>query len=487
MNESGGAMRELLQRREFLIRMSKLAAAAPLAGWLSACRPAEERPDDAPSKDRVIVIGAGMAGLAAARALHDAGREVVVLEARDRLGGRTFTDSVGAATVDLGGAWMHSVGYTPLRAVADAAGLEYQFHSLEPLGLYDAHAKSNVGMSELLPVLSTIGAFDASELAAYRKAGASVAQGIEEFVGGRSGLDADSIRRARFALETLYSSSAGRIDRQALREIEPEWPYERTWGEVDDGDYVITGGYRPLVNFLARGLQVRLGTAVREIRHRADGVTVATSQGEFLGSHVIVTVPLGVLKSGSIKFDPVLPESKRGAIERVGFGNFEKVVLTYSDAFWRDSLQCTTYLAGLGKDRAYPFFVDMSRFAGAPTMVCLYSGHFAQIAQDTLDDAAIVRGAAEALRSIVGRATPDPVATRVTRWRSDPYSLGSYSFDSTATKVGDADLLAEPVGSRLLFAGEATSGALASTVDGALASGLREARRIVKAATLPGV
>lgn len=483
----GFNMADSLERRQFLIRLMNAAAAASAVGITTGCRtqePAQTRSEI--ESDAVVVIGAGIAGLSAARALADAGRNVVVLEARQRLGGRTFTDAVGEATVDLGGAWMHGLGETPLRAVVDSAGLEYDRHLLEPDGLYDESSGSRLGYFELLQIIAVSNGFDPSRLEAYNMPKASVADGLREHF-ARLELDPKLVERAKFALESIYSSAAGRMDRQALREFEVDWPYQRTWGEVEEDDFVIRGGYRKLVEFLARGIDVRLGAVVRRVEHGESGVRVTTADGVVTGRHAIVTVPLGVLKGGAIGFEPELPPEKLGAIQRVGFGTFEKVVLTYPEKFWDGRIGITTYFAGTGEKRAFPLFIDMTPFSGAPTLVCIYAGHFAQIAQDTLDDQAIVEQAHRAVTHLMERTVPNPVTTRVTRWRSDPFALGAYSFTATDTLKNDRQLLAQPVGASLLFAGEATSSAMSSTVDGALVSGLREARRIAPNASLPGV
>lgn len=481
------SMTRLLERRRFLTRLMRAAATASIAGVATGCRLDDRRGSGSDSDtDQIVVIGAGVAGLSAARALTDAGRNVMILEARPRLGGRTFTDSVGEASVDLGGAWMHGVGHTPLRAVVDAAGLRYDRHVLEPDGVYDESTGSPLNMVQLLHLQAVLSGFDSQRLKAYTTPGASVADGIQEFL-GRLDLAAPTQERARFALEALYSSAAGRIDRQAIREFDLEWPYQETWGEVDEEDFVIRGGYRTLIEYLARGVNVRLDTTVQKIVHGANGVRISTEHGVVRGHHAIVTVPLGVLKSGSIEFEPRLPAEKRGAIQRVGFGAFEKVVLTYPTQFWKGRIGVSTYYAGTGPNRAYPLFIDMTPFSGAPTLVCLYAGQFAHKAQSTLDDAAIISGAHRAVTKIMGGTTPEPTAALATRWHSDPFAQGSYSFQSIESREDDRESLAKPVGTRLLFAGEATSAAMAATVDGALMSGLREARRIVPSATLPGI
>lgn len=485
-------MQQPIERRPFLTGLLKAACASSMAGLTSGCQPADNRSrqsdtDNGADARPVIVVGAGMSGLSAARALHDSGRQVLVLEARDRLGGRTWTDTVGESTVDLGGAWMHGVGDTPLRAVADAAGLQYASHILEPDGVFDAERSARLGLTELLQLLAVTETYDPEDLDVSDNPRASVADGIQEFMDDLE-LDPVAASRVQFALEELHSDAAGRIDQQSLQGgYDVEWPWEQSFGSVDERDFVIDGGYRMLVDFLADGLDIRLNTPVTRIEHGDDGIVIRTADASFEGSHAIVTVPLGVLKADTIQFEPPLPTDKRSAIERIGFGVFEKVILSYAEKFWDGNIGVTTYFAGLGDERAWPLLIDMSEFAGAPTLVCIYSGLFGQKAQDTLDDDAIVAGAKTAVAALNGGTAPDPLTTRVTRWRKDPWSFGSYSFASTESLEGDRDLLAAPVGKRLLFAGEATSAAIYATVDGALASGLREARRLEATATLPGV
>ncbi len=120
-----------------------------------------------------------------------------------------------------------------------------------------------------------------------------------------------------------------------------------------------------------------------------------------------------------------------------------------------------------------------------PTIVCLYAGEPGQNAQDTMSDAELIEGATTALRGLVGGSIPEPVAAATTRWRADAYAQGSYSFVAVGSSPADMDTLAEPIEGRVLFAGEATDSDWYATVDGALRSGLREARRVVPDVTLP--
>lgn len=242
------------------------------------------------------------------------------------------------------------------------------------------------------------------------------------------------------------------LDRLSLRAVLFDQPEE-----LAGGDHIVDGGYRTVVDTLSQGLDIAPGTPVSRIAHSPGGVTVRTAGGPIDASHAIVTVPLGVLKAGSVSFDPVLPSSKLEAIGRLGFGRFEKVVLVFEERFWGENLGGgLAVLSGFGTDRSFPLFVDLSDFAGATRQ----------------------------LESGLGRPVPAPAGTLATQWATDPYSLGSYSFVPVGSSREDMDELAEPVGGRLPFAGEATVADHPQSVHGAFMSGLREARRIARNARI---
>ncbi|MEM9245325.1 MAG: FAD-dependent oxidoreductase, partial [Cyanobacteria bacterium P01_F01_bin.153] len=234
----------------------------------------------------------------------------------------------------------------------------------------------------------------------------------------------------------------------------------------------------------SKGLDVVLNAPVKSIKSSELGVEVAAEGNSvFEGSHVIVTVPLGVLKGNKISFEPSLPVVKKSAIERLGFGSLEKVVLVYDDRFWQENFtNSVANFEGLGRDRAFPIFVDMTDASGKPTLVALYSGAFAETIQGDRPQEnrqeTITAQSLEALRRALGVNIPNPIATYATSWRHDPYTLGSYSYQAVGSSGADIDALAEPVNGRLLFAGEATSVEHHSTVHGAFLTGLREAQRI---------
>ena len=184
---------------------------------------------------------------------------------------------------------------------------------------------------------------------------------------------------------------------------------------------------------------------------------------------VIVTVPLGLLKAGTIDFDPPLATEKRRAIQRLGFGLLDKVVLRFAEPFWPED---TDVIGIAGADQPVSNLVNGLKFTGEPLLVGVRGGANALAREADSDD----RTVADIVRTL---ACPDPVAVTVTRWAADPYSRGSYSFLAVGSEPEDMRVLAAPAGERVGFAGEATHDEFFATVHGAYLSGVREARRIL--------
>ena len=149
-------------------------------------------------------------------------------------------------------------------------------------------------------------------------------------------------------------------------------------GGVEDQDVLPSGGYRGVVQHLAEGLTIHVGTAVERIEQREAEVMVHTSAGPFTGTHAIVTVPLGVLKAGSVAFDPPLPERHHEAVDRMGFGAFEKVALAYERPVWQvDGAPTHLTVVDRGRTR-WPVVLDMSAWYGTPVVVGMAVGESAR-------------------------------------------------------------------------------------------------------------
>jgi polyamine oxidase len=464
---------------------------ACVAGVLLACGSSGGGGDDsgvAGPVERVIVVGAGMSGLAAAHALEASGVEVLVLEARDRLGGRTHTVSLDGVSVDAGAGWIHGIEGNPLRTLADGLGIGYRFHDL------DAHLLTvDEQAGELADTV-----IDAADQAA------------DEFDDELGALLAEEGRNASFATvvdawldELSLPDATERLVayylNQARMDTDVSGPADLVaarWLEADEGfaggDHVPEGGYTRFVEALADGLDVRLGETVTDIRYDDQGVQVVTGSQTWEASHVVVTVPLGVLKAGSIRFEPALPADKLAAIDRLQMGNLEKVLLKFPTAFWeQDGIDGIEWVGVDDQGRAdgeFPSILDFSAYAGAPVLAGFYGGANARALQGNASDQALIDGMVSVIERSLGREIPTPVASHVTHWTTDPLAGGSYSFIPVGASPDDLDTLADPVAGRVLFAGEATIADYYQSAHGALLSGLREARRLGARTTgLPGL
>lgn len=462
--------REPFSRRRFLQLLAAAGASQTFAGCGS-----ETTDAPVPAVEKVIVVGAGFSGLTVANALASAGVAVEVIEGRDRLGGRLWTVDFGGTPIDLGGAWMHGIEGNPVACFAAANGISWTSAEVVDgtTSAFDPHSGFLPGMDLLEFVVGTMSRFEASidEIRGALGAQASLEQAVAYYL-DREGLRGDPRRYADFALrqgivELFYGGPA---ELTSLTEIFRD-------EEFAGGNHFPSGGYGRMVEILARDLDIRLGEVVETISVADDGVRVETDGGVYRGSHVVVTVPLGILKAETIRFRPRLPEWKRAAIERLDMGNFEKVVLEFERSFWSEARRRNfVYLS----DRygEFPLYFDLGRYTRRPTLLCFYGGRFAREAA-ALDDEQVTTRVLQILEQMFPGAVHPPVRVARTRWFSDPFSYGSYSYVPVGASLEDMDRLGDPVGARLLFAGEATVPAYYGTVAAAMISGLREARRLL--------
>jgi monoamine oxidase len=423
----------------------------------------------------VVVVGAGVAGLAAARALALGGQRVVVLEARDRIGGRTWTDSSLGVPVDLGASWIHGVDGNPLWALASAFGIDtveftvgsFQFDG-RPIAWHDPSgaALSAEDTSAFVADLHTVdAALDA--VVAQAPPPSTYAAAVDTVLRSLQ-WQGDRAARVReytaHRSEDLCGAPVTVLDAHGLDEE-----------HVPGDEVVFPGGYAQYARALAEGLDVRLSSVVRSVTQADDSVTVGLTDGTaVVARQVVVTVPLGVLQAGDVVFDPPLSAPVNGALDRLGMGTYDKVFLRFPSRFWGDSWVIRQQ-GPAGVD--WHSWYDMSRVTGAPVLAALVGGAGAR-RLETLPDAMVVDEGVVALRKMFGASVPRPEAFRITRWAEDPFSRGSYSYLHVGASPDDHDLLGTPSG-RVQLAGEATWSDDPATVHGALLSGLRAAGRLL--------
>ncbi|MET0475116.1 MAG: NAD(P)/FAD-dependent oxidoreductase [Mycobacterium sp.] len=423
---------------------------------------------------RVIVVGAGIAGLAAATRLRRAGVPYVVLEARDRIGGRLHTIDLAGVPVDLGGSWIHHPIGNPLSSLCTEYGLlRDPGDPIPTLAAFDRREHRRLDRSELDELFRLVLDDFEEAFAALRDRlppDASALEAIEAFIVERGFVGAGARRARQGMLAAIEADAGDRADNQSLRWFGDEEAY----GGDLFGD-LPRGGYRSVIEALADGLDVHLGAEVVAVTIVANGVSVTCADGSVeTGSHAVVTVPLGVLKHGRPRFEPVLAPPVRAAVESLGFGRYEKIALRFAAPFWRDVGISHLVLFPSDDHEAAMWVFDLDAFGAGPVL-CAHLFH-------SLTPYALDRSSTEAaawltgvLAEAIGHRVPEPVAVAVTSWAHDPFACGVYTHCPPGVDPSVFDALAEPVDGRLLFAGEHTDGVRTGYADGAYSSGLRAA------------
>jgi monoamine oxidase len=416
----------------------------------------------------VIVVGAGIAGLRAAEVLAKAGKSVIVIEARDRIGGRIFTDRSWGVPLDLGASWIHGVTGNPIAARAQAEGLRTRAFA------YDALVYGPDGAPR------AAGAGDAIEAQVARLVTAGVAASPDGDEPLRTALD-----RA-IAAANLDARARLDVEMGITQAIEHEYAAdaaELSANHFDDGaderggDALFLDGYDGLVNAVARGLDIRLGVVVSAIDTSGDRARITTSRGAFEGAAVVVTVPLGVLKAQAIRFTPALSAAKQTAIARLGMGALSKSYLRFPQVFWPATAELFDVVPDAAHRGEWVETVNAAPIVGAPVLLMFNAGTFARRVE-AMGEGEALASALRALR-VPFPSAPNAVAQLRSTWTTDPYARGSYSFVAVGSSLADRDALAAAEGKRF-FAGEACSRPHAATVHGAWASGEAAANAVLR-------
>ncbi|MFD4652424.1 flavin monoamine oxidase family protein [Streptomyces sp. NPDC058441] len=423
-----------------------------------------------------IVVGAGIAGITAARLLHAAGQRVVVLEARDRVGGRIWTDRTAGFSVDRGASWIHGLTGNPLTELVTA--LEMETHEFT-VGSFQAGGRPIADYDESRRLLDddatrqwTIDVDTADDL--FQRTVAASGPDESYATAAERALAATGWEPER--AERVRAFYRHRTEEQCGAEIEQVAAHALDEDTIEGDEVIFPGGYDALPQALAEGLDVRLGMTVTAITRSATGVRVDTEDESFEAAHVIVTVPLGVLKAGAIEFAPALPEAVAGPIARLGMGVFNKVFLQFRDRFWQDDVYAIRQHGRAGVP--WHSWYDVSAVSSKPMLLTFAGGAWGREIEQKTDEE-VVSSVLRSLREIYGDSVPEPVAHWITRWGVDPLALGSYSYVAVGSSHDDHDAMAGPIDGVLHFAGEATCGREPATVHGALQSGHRAAERIL--------
>ena len=405
-----------------------------------------------PSSVDIAIIGAGAAGLGAAHALEKSGLSILVLEARDRVGGRAHTIMAAAdITFDLGCGWLHSADKNSFVGIAEQ--LNFEIDKTRPPWREQSFG-TGFPLKEREDFIAALDDFyERAEQAAKRGGDSAASEYLEN--GNRWNPMID-------AISTYINGSE--LDRVSVQDMKAYEDTEVNWR--------VRRGYGALMTAYAAPCPIAFDCDVARIDHSGTRIRLETSRGALSAGKVIITVPTNLIADEAIRFHPALP-AKVDAARGLPLGLADKVMLALDepDALPKDgSLRGATMRAAMGSYHLRPF--------GQPCIEGFFGGSFARELEHAGDGAF----AAQSIDEIVALLGSDyrkklkPLAE--SRWAQDPFARGSYSH-ALPGHAGARAILAAPVDGRLFFAGEATSPNFFSTAHGARDSGQRAAGEVI--------
>lgn len=436
----------------------------------------------------VIIVGAGIAGLASALDLAHAGLRVAILEARDRIGGRIYTkrDPVTNAPIELGAEFIHGKAPEILDVLKQlnlgpvpVSGEDWCFENGE-LSRCDLFSD----LDQVLERMSDQGP-DESFLEFVQRCCSDLSEKTRE----QALAYIEGFHAADPALISVHSLTRGlRAD------------------EKIEGDRAFRppGGYETLLNYFrnslqASGVPILLNTVVQQIHWGSEGIEISahTDDGHksFSAPRVLITIPLGVLQTapeqpGGMRFIPDLPDTKKNALAHLAMGKVMHVTLRFRHRFWEELRpgNRSKTLSGMrflfSQEAWFPTW-----WTTLPERLPIIIGwapfHWAAELSEA-DESLVFSSACERLRSLLhmGEQEIEQLVESASwhDWMNDPFTRGAYSYVKVGGDSAQADLAA-PVGTKLFFAGEATdTSGYPGTVHGAIASGKRAAKEIIAAA-----
>ena len=453
-----------------------------------------------------IIIGAGMAGMSAARILVDSGYNVLVVESRNRTGGRLWSDMSLGFPVDLGASWIHHISGNPLTALAQQCGLSLTWTDDDSVLRFRSNGTAYTARQASASDQSHQALLGQCILAANNLSSdqsfAAVAKSVNP------GLFLSDTEQWQVSSDTEFEYGAA-AELLSMKSLGSESQFNGL-----NNDYMFPKGFDQIVSPTCMGANITVlkSTSITYIDYSNDTAILMTDSGvELYAKVVVVTVPLGVLKNNSISFNPPLPLAKQEAIEKVGMGTVNKVFLSWRNGSWIPAaLSNLTYIgvdvpnATMHTRGLFNYFLNAKKVFGVVGFMTFAIGQ-SGADMEKWNDTLIVKKAIAQLQKAVhqltsvtqgvnnnttngtvnsttsGTTVPLPDSWVITRWNGDPNSFGAYSYAGINVSDEDFDTLATPVigKSTIFFAGEHTSSSYRGTVHGAFLSGQRAAQEAV--------
>lgn len=416
-----------------------------------------------PGGKTVIVIGAGISGLAAAKRLKQHGFTVIILEAQEKVGGRLRTDRSLGVPFDEGASWIHGPNGNPITDLASQSGANTFLTDDDNIEVYDIN-----GSAYSDSVLTSTEDLFNNAVETVQNAG-TLNESFETVFNSLFPDQAND-RLWKYMLSAFLEFNTGAdISKLSSKYFNDDQVF-------GGSDVIIANGYDKVTDFLAKGIDIRLNTRVSAIDYTGQKVRVLSNDTLYEGDYALISVPLGVLKKNVISFTPALPTDKTTALTKTNIGNVNKFLFTWDSPFWDVNLQYIGFTPDMkGK---FNYFLNVKKFSTANALMTFAFGDYATLTE-SMSDSQIINEVMQHLKSIYDNDIPNPTNMLRTKWGQNVNSFGAYSYATNGTTTEDFDILADSVNNKLFFAGEHTSREYRGTVHGAYLSGIREADKII--------
>lgn len=423
---------------------------------------------------KVIVVGAGISGLAAAQTLKAHGADVLVLESENRIGGRIQTDYSMGPPFEIGAGWIHGPSSkNPIKKLSKKISAKTFITNDENYVLFDdkgrevSKKKFDTIDRKWKSILNHID--NELDLGDNR----SLLEVIDaEFPNALN----DPLLSWAFSAYTEFDKGASLGKLSAYYHDEDDY--------FDGKDVILTEGYDKILQPLTQDLNIKLRCKVNAISYGGDGVEVSCINNDFFADYVVCSVPLGVLKKNKIKFLPKLPTKFEKKIKRLGYGSVTKVGLQFEKPFWDPAVQ----YFGIATEPMgrWNLWMNYKTFSDKNILMGISCGEYALTA-DKMSEQELKNDVLSVLRSIWGDRVPNPVRIVSTKWSQVESAFGAYSYPTNSCAPRDFDGLAEGVAgdyyNTLFFCGEHTTFDYAGTTHGAYLSGIWAAEAVLEEET----